>query len=64
MGNNKAISLKTPLPAKEDFTSLLEKGLRLSFKKLVKAKQQSNSVLYFSENGKIIKIKAKDIKVK
>jgi hypothetical protein len=49
---------------KDDLENLLAKGLHLSFKRLVKAKQQSNSELYFSENGKIIKVKAKDIKVK
>ncbi len=49
---------------KDNFTSRLEKGLRLSFKRLVKSKQQTNGVLIFSENGKIIKVKAKDIKVK
>jgi hypothetical protein len=46
-----------------NFTSQLKKGLRLSFKKLVRAKQDSNASLYFSEHGKIVKVKAKDIKV-
>jgi len=56
--------MKAKQSIKEEFTTLLEKGLRRSFKKLVKEKQQSNSVLFFSENGKIVKVKAKDIKVK
>ena len=45
------------------FTDKLKKGLDLSFKKLVKTKQQTDGVLLFSENGKIIKVKAKDIKL-
>ena len=55
--------MKDKQSAKQDFTTQLEKGLRLSFKKLVKSKQQNNAVLFFSENGKIIKVKAKDLKV-
>lgn len=55
--------MKANQPSKQDFTSRLEKGLRLSFKKLVKAKQQNNAILLFSEKGKIVKVKAKDIKV-
>lgn len=42
---------------------LVRKGLDLSFKKLVEQKQTENGYLVFSENGKIIKVKAWDIKV-
>jgi hypothetical protein len=45
------------------FSEKLKTGLTLSFKKLVKAKQQSNGVFIFSEKGKIVKIKARDIKL-
>jgi hypothetical protein len=41
----------------------ISKGLSLSFKKLVKEKRMSNSVLAFYENEKIITVKAKDIKL-
>lgn len=47
----------------KDFSERLQKGLDLSFKKLVKAKQQNNGMFVFSENGKLIRIKAKDIKL-
>lgn len=40
------------------------KGLKLSFERLVHEKKQKNEDLIFSRNGKIIKIKAKDIKIK
>lgn len=46
------------------FSAALKVGLDLSFKKLVKAKQQNNDELAFSKNGKIVKIKARDIKLK
>lgn len=39
------------------------KGLRLSFKKLVKEKALRNEELVFSENGKLNFVKAKKIKV-
>ena len=38
-------------------------GMNLTFKKLVALKKQNNGVFVFSENGKIIKVKAKDIKL-
>lgn len=41
---------------------LIRKGLDLSFKKLVKQKQAEDGFLVFSENGKIVKVKATDIK--
>ena len=49
--------------SKDIFTEQLKAGLTLSFKKLVKAKQQTKDVLAFSKNGKIVKIKASDIKL-
>jgi hypothetical protein len=41
----------------------IRKGLDLTFKKLVAYKQKNNGVFVFSENGKIITVKAKDIKL-
>jgi hypothetical protein len=41
----------------------ITKGLKLSFKKLVAEKRKKNSSLAFVENGKIVVIKAKDIKL-
>ncbi|MES1223959.1 MAG: hypothetical protein ABUT20_51165 [Bacteroidota bacterium] len=40
----------------------LKKGLDLSFKKLVESKKINDGVLIFSRNGKIVKVKARDIK--
>jgi predicted secreted hydrolase len=47
----------------DNFSQQLEKGLKITFEKLVKQKQQRNGVLFFSKNGKIVKIKATDIKL-
>jgi hypothetical protein len=50
---------------KKNAAELKEKiriGLDLTFKKLVQSKRESNSELVFFENGKIVKIKARDIK--
>jgi hypothetical protein len=41
----------------------ISEGLDLTFKKLVAYKQKNNGVFVFSENGKIITVKAKDIKL-
>ncbi|SFA45504.1 hypothetical protein SAMN04488511_10580 [Pedobacter suwonensis] len=38
-------------------------GLNLAFKKLVAYKAKNDGVLVFSDQGKIIKVKAKDIKL-
>ena len=37
------------------------KGLEISFEKSVKEKAKNDEELIFEENGKIVKIKAKDI---
>ena len=47
---------------REKLKQQIRKGLDLSFKKLVKQKQAENGFLVFSEKGKIIKVKATDIK--
>jgi len=39
----------------------IKTGLELTFKKLLKAKRQTDGVFIFSENGKIKKIKASDL---
>lgn len=38
-------------------------GMNLTFKKLVAYKKKNDGIFVFSENGKIIKVKAKDIKL-
>lgn len=51
-------------PTKADYIELTEKikkGLELTFKKLLKEKRQNGGEFVFSENGKIIKVKATDI---
>ncbi len=55
--------MKKPDLDTEKLKEQISKGLDLSFKKLVKQKQAENEVLIFFENGKIIKVKASDIKV-
>ena len=47
-----------------DADSIIEKihkGLHISFEKLVKEKAKNDEELVFSENGEIVRIKAKDI---
>ena len=39
----------------------IQKGIQISFDKLVKEKAKNDEELVFSENGKIVRIKAKDI---
>jgi hypothetical protein len=46
------------------FSEALKAGLELSFKKLVKEKRLRNETLAFSRNGKIVTVKARDIKLK
>ncbi|WP_316765359.1 hypothetical protein [Pedobacter frigiditerrae] len=41
----------------------ISEGMDLTFKKLVAYKKKNDGVFVFSENGKIIKVKAKDIKL-
>ena len=57
------MQMKKVIIQKNSLAEKLKAGLDMSFKNLVKAKQQSNGVLVFSENGKIIKVKARDIKI-
>ena len=39
----------------------IHKGLQISFEKLVREKAKDDEELVFSENGEIVRIKAKDI---
>jgi hypothetical protein len=52
---------------KETTLQLLHKkisdGLELTFKKLVTYKAKNGGTLVFSDQGKIVKVKAKDIKL-
>jgi hypothetical protein len=41
----------------------IRSGLHLAFKKLVTYKAKNDGFLVFSDNGKIIKVQAKDIKL-
>lgn len=40
----------------------IKKGLDLSFKKLLLHKKKNDGVFVFSENGKIVKVRAIDLK--
>ncbi|MBC6109925.1 hypothetical protein ACFOG5_07880 [Pedobacter fastidiosus] len=41
----------------------IRNGLNLAFEKLVAQKKKNSGVFVFSDQGKIIKVKAKDIKL-
>ena len=47
----------------EDIREKIIKGLEISFHKLVKEKQKNNQYLIFSYDGKIVKVKASNIKL-
>lgn len=53
------MSRKTYIQSEQKITE----GLKKSFAKLVAQKKKENGVLVFSEMGKIIKVKAKDIRL-
>ena len=44
-----------------DLRNNIMKGIELAFSRLVQAKQKEDGELVFSRNGKIVKIKAKDL---
>lgn len=45
----------------KEFSEKIKLGLELSFRKLVLSTRQSDGYLLFSVDGKVIKVKAKDI---
>jgi hypothetical protein len=45
----------------KEFSQKIKMGLDLSFRKLVLSTRQSDGYLLFSIDGKVIKVKAKDI---
>ena len=53
-------SYKTTIDT-EILTEKILKGLQISFEKLVKEKAMNDKELIFEENGKIVRIKAKEI---
>ena len=44
-----------------DIREKILKGLELTYRKLIKSKKDRNLDLIISQNGKIVKIRAKDI---
>lgn len=46
----------------DELRDKIRKGLDLAFKKLVEYKKKNDGIFVFSHQGKIVKIKAKDIK--
>ncbi len=54
--------MNNPVINTNDFKEKFIKGLELSFKKLLASKRLTDDTLIFSKNGKIVKIKARDIK--
>jgi hypothetical protein len=53
--------MKTNIESNDELRNKIKKGLDLTFKKLLKSKRQTDGYLVFSEKGKIIKVKARDI---
>jgi hypothetical protein len=47
----------------DPFVEKVMEGLKISFSKLVEKYKREDDELIFSENGKIVRIKAKDIKL-
>ena len=47
-----------------DLKNKIDKGLKLSFQKLLKEKKANNGSFVFSKNGKIVTVKASDIALK
>ena len=45
-----------------DIKDKVLKGGKLAIERLIDRKQRDNTYVVFSENGKVVKIKAKDIK--
>ena len=45
----------------EELHNNIVKGIELSFKRLVAQKQKDDEELIFSQNGKIVRIKARDL---
>ncbi len=54
--------MKVSDPVNQELKEKILKGLDLTFKKLVKSKRQTDGTFVFSEDGKIKKIKATDMK--
>jgi hypothetical protein len=54
--------MNNPKFNEKDFKQKLIIGLDLTWKKLLEAKRKTDGEFVFSQNGKIVKIKARDIK--
>ena len=50
-----------PVMDSDILTEKILKGIQISFDKLVKEKAKNDEELIFEENGKIVRIKAKDL---
>lgn len=46
----------------EEFRKKIALGFDIAFQKLLKEKKANDGTFVFSENGKIVKVKARDIK--
>lgn len=46
----------------EDIKDKVLKGGKLAIERLLDKKRKDNSVIVFSENGKVVKLKAKDVR--
>jgi hypothetical protein len=53
--------MKTKQSKLHELHEKIEKGLDLSFKKLILLKKRNNGVFAFSKNGQIVEVKAKDL---
>jgi len=46
----------------KDMRTKILKGIEMSYNKLLSERQKENGELIFSENGKVINVKARDLK--
>lgn len=56
--------MKTALHEQSDFIRKVTKGLQQSYKKLVKTKAEKNQSMVIMHNGKVMTVKAAEVKNK
>ena len=56
--------MKTALPEQSDFIRNFTKGLQQSYRNLVKSKAEKNQSMVIMHNGKVMTVKASEVKNK
>ena len=54
--------MKTALPEQSDFFRKVTKGLQRSYRNLVKSKAEKNQSMVIMHNGKVMTVKAAEVK--